>query len=120
MLNLPDGFGQGDEHGMGGPAVVAVAELRFPPVQQGQAPLRVADLVGQIVGPAAVGVDVADVLPQPARQEPAGDGEVLVVPPGQPPAIAAALPQRQRRRRRGLRSVAFEVGGEHGGRGFRD
>ena len=97
---------------------IAVAELRFPPVQQGQAALGVADLVGQVVGPAAVGVDVADVLPQATRQEPAGDREVLVVPPGQPPAIAAALPQRGRLRRHGLRPVAFEIVGKHKHKGL--
>ena len=76
---------------MPGLARIAVAQMRFPPVQQGQAPLRVARLVGQVVGPAAIGVDIVEMLPQAPGQQPTGDGEILVVPPGQPPAVPAAL-----------------------------
>ena len=82
---------------MNRPALIAVGELGFPPVQQGQALLAVADLVGQIVGPAAVGVDVRDVLPQAARQETAGDGEIFIVPHRQPPAVSPTLAQAGRR-----------------------
>ena len=109
---LADRLGQGDEHRMARLALVAFAKLTLPPVQQGQALPGIAGLVGQVVGPAAVGVDVVEVLPQLAGEQQAGDGEVLVMPLGQPPAIAPGLAERRAFGRAGLRPKTLQIGGK--------
>ena len=112
-VELADRLRQRDENWMNCPAAIAVVELRLPPGQQGQTLFEVAGFVGQVVGPATIGVEVANMLPQPAGQEPAGDGEVLVVPSGQPPAITPALAQRKNLRSGRPRAVTTEIVGKH-------
>ncbi len=97
---------------MGRLALVALVQQILPPIEQGEAAAGIAGFVGQIVGPAAVGVDVADMLPQPPRKEPAGDHEILVVPVGQPPAVSADFAQSQRLGGC-VGAEAFEIVGEH-------
>ena len=45
-------------------ALDSTCELSLPPIQQGQALPGVAGFVGQVVGPAAIGIDVVEMLPQ--------------------------------------------------------
>ena len=94
---------------MHGLAAVAFAEVLLPPCQQGETFLGVARFVGQVVGPAAIGIDVAKVLPEPPGQQPAGHRKVLVVPPGKSATVLPRLPARHRRGRGGLRAEAFQV-----------
>ena len=98
----PDGLRQGDKNRVPDLARIAIAELFFPPVQQCKAFLRFARLVGQVIGPAAVGIDVIKMLPQPSRQEPTDDSEVLVVPSGEQAAVLSPL-----RRTKGLGDSGF-------------
>jgi hypothetical protein len=53
--------------------------------------VRVADLVAQIVGPAAKGVDVVKVLMEPLRQQGAGDVEILVVVAREPARVGLGV-----------------------------
>ena len=62
----------------GAPAIAGV-EFRLPLVEQRERGTRVSDFIAQVVGDAAVGVDVQEILAQFFRQEPGGDGEVFVV-----------------------------------------
>ena len=73
---------------------VPPARALLPPGEPAEAPLRVADLVAQVVGPAAEGVDIVKVLMQIARQQPAGEVKILVVSFRQPARIAAGLIER--------------------------
>ena len=58
-----DGLAQGDHHRVAGPAVVQAVELAPPPVEQLERPPGIADLVAQVVGPSAEGVDAAERRP---------------------------------------------------------
>ena len=62
-------------------AFVAGEQLSAPPRQEPERLRAAAGLVGQVVGPATVGVDRMEVRAQPGRQEDGGDGEILVVYP---------------------------------------
>src|SRR6202035_466105 len=59
--------------------VVTSVELAFPLLKQFEGGSAVADFVAQIVGDAAVGVDIEKMLTKPARKEPACDGKIFVV-----------------------------------------
>ena len=56
-------------------------------VEQAQAFGAVADLVAQIVGPAAIGVDVVEILVQALGQQEADHVEIFVVVGGQPARV---------------------------------
>src|SRR5215813_5188202 len=71
-------------------------EFRFPLSEQFQRLLWVAHLVAEIVGDATVSIDVVEMLSQPCRQKPGGDGKVLVVRFGQALAVNLSLRQRWR------------------------
>ena len=70
-------------HGEDGGRFVVVGQVRPTTGQT----LYAADLVGQVVGPAAIGVDVIEVLPQAPGQQARGDVEVFVVMGGQPARV---------------------------------
>jgi len=86
-------------------------------VEQGEGCGGVADFVAEIVGDAAVGVDVEEILAEVFREEPGGYGEIFVVGACKVAAVGLGLFQR----RCGLRDG---VGGgeagpaESGGRGW--
>src|SRR5690348_13539819 len=94
----------------------AVVQLRFPPVEQFQTVRGIMRLVSQIICPAAIGVDVAEMLPQSLGQEPAGDRKVLVVLRGEPAAISFSVGRRYLRHS-SRRSVAFKFSSERSGHG---
>ena len=76
---------------MRGVARVHGVEFAAPPLQQAQAFAAIADLVAQIVGPAAVRVDVVEILVQALGQQEADDVEILVVMGGQPAGVGERL-----------------------------
>src|SRR5437899_9042890 len=78
---------EGDHDRMPGLAFVAAEQLVTPPVQQVESPLAAACFVGEIVGPAAIGIDGMKMPQQIAWQEQRGDREVLVMRAAQPTAI---------------------------------
>ena len=90
-VELADGFGQSYEHRMFGGAFVTGVEFALPLVQQFERGGNVADFVAQVVGDAAVGVDVEEMLAQAAREEPASHGEVFVVRASQSGAVFAGF-----------------------------
>src|SRR5208282_848389 len=57
-----DRFTQGNEDGMRGLAFVAGIQFSLPPVEQFERTGGVRDFVAEIIGPAAVGVDVVEML----------------------------------------------------------
>ncbi len=70
---------QRDEHRMGWLAFVASIQLMFPPGEQFQRARRIGNFVAKIVGPAAVGVDVVEMLMQGLGEEPRNDVEIFVM-----------------------------------------
>ena len=60
-------------------AGVAGVEFALPLIEEFEGGGGVSDFVAEIVRDAAVGVDVEEMLAQAAGQEPASDGEVLVM-----------------------------------------
>ena len=118
-VELVDSLGQGDENRMARIALVAGVEFGLPFIEQGQGGRGVADFVAQIVGDAAVGVDVEEILAQVFGQKPGGDGKILVVGAGQVAAVFVGFFERgsgcagsRRRQADGYQpSAAVECGG---------
>src|ERR1019366_9289394 len=84
---LAYGLGQSDEDRMSWSAVVTGVEFALPLIQQFERGGGVADFVAQVVGDAAVGVEVEEMLAEAAGKKPAGDGKILVVGAGQAGAV---------------------------------
>jgi len=78
---------EGDEYRVMDAAQVHVVQLFAPPGQQAQAFGGVADLVAEVVSPAAEGVDVVEILMQPLGQQERDHVEIFVMPGGQPTRI---------------------------------
>ncbi len=114
-VELADGFGQGDEYRMFRRALVAGVELVLPLIEQFERGGGVADFVAQVVGDAAVGIDVKEMLAQAARQEPAGNGEIFVVRAGETGAVLAGFGERGGGGRDGV--VSGQAGPAEGGGG---
>ncbi len=100
-------FRQRNKDRMLGMAVIAGIQFGFPLVEQSQRVPSVSDFVTQIIGDAAVGVDIAEVLAQAARKKPGGDGKILVMAACQTAAVFAGL--RGRRCASGDRVVGREA-----------
>jgi hypothetical protein len=73
---------------------VTLAKLRLPPSQQHEAFLRIANLVGKIIRPAAIGIDIAKMLTEMPGQQEAGDREIFVVLPRESATILSRLTKR--------------------------
>ena len=95
-VELAHGFSQRHEYWMFRSAFVAGIEFVLPLIEEFERGRGVADFVAQIVGDAAVGVDVEEMLAQAAGKEPTGDGEIFVVGAGQAGAVFAGLGERGR------------------------
>ena len=78
---------EGDHDRVPGLALITAQQFLPPPVQQVESPLATACFVGEIVGPAAIGVHGMKMPQQIAWQEQRRDGEVLIVSARQPAAI---------------------------------
>src|SRR5208282_4401925 len=90
-------------------ATVAGVEFGLPLIEQGERGCGIADFVAEIVGDAAVGVDVEKMLAQAAGEKPGGYGEIFVVGAGQVGAVFAGFDER------GCRGGDRVGGGEAGG-----
>ncbi len=112
-----NGRPQGDENGVARLAVVAGEQLVAPPGEEVEGAVAAAGLVGEVVGPAAVGVNGVEVAQQPARQEQRGDGEVLVVAERQPAAVGPR-PRQVERRVPPPRAETVQLRGEGGVHGW--
>src|SRR5262249_27719523 len=87
-VELLDCRAQGDHHGMSRIAVVAAVELLTPPAEQSKRLRAAAGLIGQVVSPAAIGIDIVKIAGEVPREQQRGDSEVLVVPASETAAIA--------------------------------
>ena len=85
---LFDGLGQGHENRVSRIALIAGVEFGQPLIKQCQGGSGVTDFVAQIVGDAAVSVNVQKILAQVFGQEPGGDRKVFVMRTGE---LAAEL-----------------------------
>ena len=88
-----DRLGQRDEYRVASLTPIAGVQFPAPQIQQRQGLLAIADLIAQVVGDAAVGIDAVEMGPQPWRQKPRGHVEIFVVRGGQPPAVGTGLLQ---------------------------
>src|ERR1700691_1436793 len=78
-------------------AGVAGIEFGLPFVEQRQRGRGVAYFVAQIVGDAAIGVDVEEILAEVFGEEPSGDGKIFVVGAGEAAAVFLGLFERRGR-----------------------
>jgi hypothetical protein len=102
-----DCFAKRNEYGVRRVTFIAGVELFIPPVEQFQSALCIGNLVAQIIGPAAVGVEIIEVLVQFLRQEPTGDVEIFIVVGGEPARVLLRGLRRTARRRGILRDFEF-------------
>ena len=77
----------------------------LPPAEQFERACRVGDFVAEIVGPAAIGVYVVEMLMEVLRQQPGHNVEIFVVMRGEPAGVFL----RGRGRAAGIRGVAGDV-----------
>ena len=80
-------FAESDEDGMRGAAVVAGVEFALPPVEQLEGAGGFGNFVAEIVGPAAIGVDVVEMLVQLGGEQPGSYVEIFVVVGGEPAGV---------------------------------
>ncbi len=82
---------QRDEHRMACLPGVHGVQLLAPPVEQAQALLLVADLVAEVVGPAAERVHIVEILMQAFRKQKTDHVEIFVMAGGQPTRVGLRL-----------------------------
>ncbi len=82
-----DGFAKRHEHGMRWFSFVTRIQLALPPIQQFECARRIGDFVAEIVRPAAIRIDVVEMLVQRFGEKPGYDVEILVVMRGQPTCV---------------------------------
>ena len=64
---------------MGRAAIIAIVELALPPIEQFEGALFLRDFVAEVISPAAVGVDIVEMLVQVFRKQLGDDVEIFVV-----------------------------------------
>src|ERR1700722_7534597 len=67
--------------------MVAIVEFALPPIKQFEGSLFFRDFVTEIVGPAAIGVDIIEMLVKIFREQPRDYVEILVVMRGEPARV---------------------------------
>ena len=72
-------------------AVIAGVEFGFPFVEQEKRSLSVAGFVSEVVGDAAVGINVVEMLAQALGKKPGGDGEIFVMRAGEAFAVGVGV-----------------------------
>src|SRR5579859_6264917 len=82
-----DGLTQCDENRVPGLVVIAGVEFALPPIEKFEGAIRVGNFVAEVVGPAAVGVDVVEMLVEFFGEEPGDDVEIFVVVRGEPTGV---------------------------------
>ncbi len=82
-----NGLAKSDEDGMRWFVFVTRVEFAFPPVEEFDGAIAVGNFVAEIVGPAAVGVDVIEMLVELLGEEPGDDVEIFVVMRGEPTGV---------------------------------
>jgi hypothetical protein len=72
-IELAHGFGESDEDRMSRVPDVTGVELALPLIQQRERGGGITDFVAEVVGDAAVGINIEKVLAQAPGKEPGGD-----------------------------------------------
>jgi hypothetical protein len=72
-------------------ARIAGLQLLFPGCEEFEGAEGSGQLVAQVVRPAAIGVQVAKMLSQAAREQPAGHVEIFIVMGGQPAGVTLGV-----------------------------
>src|SRR5580704_5877184 len=67
--------------------MVAIVEFALPPIKQFQGALFLWDFVAEIVGPAAISVDIVEMLVKIFREQPRDYIEIFVVMRGEPARV---------------------------------
>ncbi len=80
-------FAQCDEDGMRGPAVVTRIEFALPPIKKFEGALFLGNFVAEIVGPAAISIEIVEMLVQILGEQPGDDIEIFVVVSGEPARV---------------------------------
>jgi hypothetical protein len=110
-------FVQRDENRVRRLSRAAIAQFQVPLVEKRQGSYRIGNFVSQVIGPAAVGVQIVKMLVQPARQQPGNHIEIFVMMRGQPAGISLSLRDGASGRRKP--ACYFEFGGYLHGAGRR-
>ena len=63
----------------------------FPCIEQLESTLAVGNFVAQIIRPAAIGVEIVEMLVQPLREQPRNHVEILVVMRREPACVTLGL-----------------------------
>ena len=105
-------FAQCDQHRMTWLLAMTptVTKILFPRAQQFEGPSAVRNFVSKIVGPAAIRVDIVEMLMQLAGKKPRDDAEILVVVRGKPARIALRFVRTAALRRQVARNFEFGSG----------
>ena len=81
------GLAQGDKDRMRRLAFVASIQFALPPIKKLERAQGISDLVAQIVRPAAIGIDVVEMLMKSFGEQPGNDVEVFVMMRGEPSRV---------------------------------
>src|ERR1700733_8736037 len=91
-------------------ARVAIAQFKVPLIQEGDGSFRIRNFVSQVIGPAAISIQVVKMLVQTARQQPGNDVEILVMMRGEPASVSLGLRNRASERREPSSNFEFSGG----------
>ena len=78
---------QRDKNRMRGLAFIAGVKFALPPIEKLKRPQGVGNLVAEVIGPAAVGVDIVEMLMKRFGKEPGNNIKILVVMRGEPARV---------------------------------
>src|SRR5260370_23022419 len=67
-------------------------EFRFPLVEQKERYLAIAGFITEVVGDAAIGIDIEEMLSQPLRQKPSCDRKIFIMRARQPLTVRLCVP----------------------------
>src|SRR5579859_1887293 len=81
------GFAQSDEDGMRRAARVTGIKFALPPIKEFEGALFLRNLVAEIVGPAAIGIKIVEMLVQILREQPGDDIEIFVMVRSEPARV---------------------------------
>ena len=101
-VKFTDGSGKSNEHGMARSSRVAGVEFGFPLIEQFERCRGIAGFIAEIVGDAAVGIKVEEMLTQALGQEPSRYREIFVMSACEVFAVGVSIRQGRRLRGNGV------------------
>src|SRR5712664_870817 len=108
-LELLDGWDQELRgcYGMRRPARVTAAQFLVPTVQQLERERGIGDFISEVVGPAAVCVQIVKMLMEALGKQPRGHIEILVMVRGEPTRVLFGVGNRTAKRRQSTSDFEF-------------